>query len=151
MCHLIWLLLSLLSSKVTYPFMYTHGYHHLNTFRTLRLLLLLTEQFPFLWSSRSIKATLSIHYPGETTSASLGGCVITANHYKWWRHQIETFSASLALCAGNSPDTGELPAQRPVTQRFDAFFDLSLNKQLSKQTWSWCFETPVRSLWRNFD
>ena len=30
----------------------------------------------------------------------------------WWRHQIETFSASLALCAGNSPVTGEFPSQR---------------------------------------
>ena len=27
----------------------------------------------------------------------------------WWRHQMETFSALLALCAGNSPDTGEFP------------------------------------------
>ena len=34
----------------------------------------------------------------------------------WWRHQIETFSALLALCAGNSPATGEFPAQRPVTR-----------------------------------
>ena len=24
-------------------------------------------------------------------------------HLSWWRHQMETFSASLALCAGNSP------------------------------------------------
>ena len=29
----------------------------------------------------------------------------------WWRHQMETFSALLALCAGNSPVTGEFPAQ----------------------------------------
>ena len=34
----------------------------------------------------------------------------------WWRHQMETFSALLALCAGNSPVTGEFPAQRPVTR-----------------------------------
>ena len=27
----------------------------------------------------------------------------------WWRHQMETFSASLAFCAGNSPVTGEFP------------------------------------------
>ena len=27
----------------------------------------------------------------------------------WWRHQIETFSALLAVCAGNSPVTGEFP------------------------------------------
>ena len=33
-------------------------------------------------------------------------------------------SALLALCAGNSPVTGEFPAQRPVTRSFDIFFDL---------------------------
>ena len=27
---------------------------------------------------------------------------------------METFSALLAICAGNSPVTGEFPAQRPV-------------------------------------
>ena len=27
----------------------------------------------------------------------------------WWRHQMETFSALLAICAGNSPVLGELP------------------------------------------
>ena len=32
---------------------------------------------------------------------------------------METFSALLALCAGNSPVTGEFPSQRPVTQSFD--------------------------------
>ena len=42
--------------------------------------------------------------------------------------------ALLALCAGNSPVTGEFPSQRPVTQSFDVFFDLRLNKRLSKQS-----------------
>ena len=46
----------------------------------------------------------------------------------WWRHQIETFSALLAICAGNSPIPGEFPAQKPVTRSFDVFFDLRLNK-----------------------
>ena len=36
---------------------------------------------------------------------------------------------------GNSPVTGEFPAQRPVTRTFDVFFDLLLNKRLSKQWW----------------
>ena len=40
----------------------------------------------------------------------------------WWRHQMETFSALLAICAGNSPVTGKFPAQRPVTWNFDVFF-----------------------------
>ena len=39
---------------------------------------------------------------------------------------METFAVSLALCVGNSPVTGEFPAQRPVTQSFDVFFDLHL-------------------------
>ena len=65
----------------------------------------------------------------------------------WWRHQMEIFAALLALCAGKSPVTGEFPAQRPVTRRFDVFFDLHPNKRLSKQWWGWWFETPSRPLW----
>ena len=40
---------------------------------------------------------------------------------------METFSELLAICAGNSPVTGEFLAQRPVTRSFDIFFDLRLN------------------------
>ena len=71
------------------------------------------------------------------------------NNKSWWRHQIETFSALLAICAGNSPVPGEFPAQRPVTRNFDVFFDLRLNKQLSKQWWGWWFETLSHPLWRH--
>ena len=68
----------------------------------------------------------------------------------WWRHQMETFSALLALCVGNSPVTGEFPSQRPVTRSFGIFFlNLRVNKRLSKQPWGWWFETPLRSLWRH--
>ena len=66
----------------------------------------------------------------------------------WWRHLMETFSALLALCAGNSPITGESPSQRPVTRSFDIFFRLCLNKR-SKQLWGWWFETPSCSLLRH--
>ena len=45
---------------------------------------------------------------------------------------METFSALLALCTGNSPVTGEFPSQRPVTRGFDVFFDLRHNKRFSK-------------------
>ena len=65
----------------------------------------------------------------------------------WWRHQMETHSALLALCAGNSPVTGEFPSQRPVTRSFVVFFDLHLNKRLSKQSRRLWFETPSSSLW----
>ena len=49
----------------------------------------------------------------------------------------------------NSPVTGEFPTQRPVTRSFDVFFDLRLNKRLSKQWWGWWFETPSRPWWRH--
>ena len=84
------------------------------------------------------------------------------NHMPWWRPQMETFSALLALCKmtlskGNiSHVTGHLcreftgpRSQRPVTRSFDVFFDLRLNKRLSKQWWGWWFETLPRPLWRH--
>ena len=67
----------------------------------------------------------------------------------WWRHQMETFSALLAICAGNSPVSGEFPAQRPVTRNCDVYFDMHPNKRLSKQSWGWRFETQSRPLWRH--
>ena len=69
--------------------------------------------------------------------------------HTWWRHQMETFSELLAICAGNSPVPREFPAQRLVTRSFDVFFDLCLNKRLSKQSWGWWFETLSCSLWRH--
>ena len=72
-----------------------------------------------------------------------------SNLSSWWRHEMETFSALLALYAGNSPVTGEFPAQRPVTRSFGVFFDLRLNKQLSKQSRRWLFATPSCSLLRH--
>ena len=74
--------------------------------------------------------------------------ILTYHHWgpvtinAWWCHQMETFPALLALCVGNSPHKG----QWRTTLMF--FFDLHLNKWLSKQPWGWWFETPSRSLWR---
>ena len=45
--------------------------------------------------------------------------------------------------------TDEFPSQRPVKRSFDIFFDLCLNKQLSKQSRRRWFETPLCSLWRH--
>ena len=61
---------------------------------------------------------------------------------------METFSALLALCAENSQVTSEFPAQGPVTRSLDVFFDLRLNKHLSKQSWGRWFGKPSCSLWR---
>ena len=71
------------------------------------------------------------------------------NSLSWWRHQMKTFSALLAFCAVNSPVPAEVLAQRPVTRSFDVFFDLRLNKRLSKQSRSWLFETLSSPLWRH--
>ena len=68
-------------------------------------------------------------------------------HISWCSHQMDTFSVLLAICAGNSPVTGEFPMQRPVTRSFDVFFDLCL----SKQWWVWWFEMPLHPLWRHCD
>ena len=57
------------------------------------------------------------------------------------------FRVTGPLC-GEFTGPGEFPAQRPVTRSFDVFFDLRLNKWLSKQPWGWWFETPSWSLWR---
>ena len=67
----------------------------------------------------------------------------------WWRHQMETFAALLAIHAGNSPVIGEFPAQRPVTWSFDVFFNLHQNERLSKQSWGWWIEMPWRPLLRH--
>ena len=64
------------------------------------------------------------------------------------RHQMETFSVLLALCQGNPPVIGGFPSQRPVTRSFDIFFDMHLNKRLSKQSGRRWFETPYCLLWR---
>ena len=85
--------------------------------------------------------TIQLWFPSARTA------VFTPLSYSWWRHQMETFSALLAICAGNSPATGDFPAQRLVTRSFDVFFDLRPNKGLSKQSWGWWFDTPSRPLW----
>ena len=65
----------------------------------------------------------------------------------WWCHQMETFSALLGLCEGDSLVTGELPSQRPLIRSFD----VQLNKRLSKQSRRQSFETPLHSLWCHCD
>ena len=89
--------------------------------------------------------------PGDARSHGFSsrGIDLFLLKYSWWRHQMDTFSALLAICAGNSPVSGEFPTQRPVTRSFDVFFDLCLNKRLSKQWWGWWFETLSCPLWRH--
>ena len=62
---------------------------------------------------------------------------------------METFSALLIFCEGNSPVAGEFPSQRPVTRSFGVFFDVRPNKRLSKPWRRQWFETTSHSLWRH--
>ena len=67
---------------------------------------------------------------------------------KWWyhyiktkkscgRHQMETFSALMAICEGNPLVNGRFSSQRTVTRSFDDFFDLRRKKRLWMRL-SWC-------------
>ena len=67
----------------------------------------------------------------------------------WRHHQVGTFSALLALCAGNLRVTDEFPSQRPVMRGFDGFFDLCQNTRLNNKSRRRWFETMSRSLWRH--
>ena len=67
----------------------------------------------------------------------------------WWRHQIETFPRYWPVVRGIHRSPVNSPSQRPVTRNFDVFFDLGLNKTMSKQVWCWWFQKPSRSLWRH--
>ena len=61
------------------------------------------------------------------------------------------------IFCGTGPLCGEftshrwIPLTKTVTRSFDVFFDLRLNKRLSKQLLGWWFETPLRSLWRHYN
>ena len=90
-------------------------------------------ELPVIWNAIRSHYSHPQHvtaYPVHTNDYS--SCFLA-----WWRHQMETFSALLALCAGNSPVIGEFPVQRHVKRSFGVFFDLRLNKRLSKQSVIW--------------
>ena len=57
------------------------------------------------------------------------------------------FSTLLALCAWNSPATGEFPHKGQWRGALMFPLICALNKRLSKQSWGWWFETLSRPLW----
>ena len=74
---------------------------------------------------------------------------VLQNGHIWWRLQMERVSTLLALCEGNPPVTSWVPSQRSMTRSFDVFFDLRLNKRLSKQSKRQWFEVPLCLSWRH--
>ena len=86
-----------------YTMQYFHG---------VVVLSLLWWYFRFLFDS-SHQFTVPIFF--RITFIGIGALVSMLKcQWTWWHHQMETFSALLAVCAGNSPVTGEFPAQRPA-------------------------------------
>ena len=80
-------------------------------------------------------------------------CLTIVIHIRKWRFMMTSSNGNIfrvtgPLC-GEFTGPGEFPTQRPVTWRFDVFFDLHLNKRLSKQPWGWWFDTLSWSLWRH--
>ena len=73
--------------------------------------------------------------------------LVVGNHTMMTSSNWNIFRVTGPLC-GEFTGPGEFPAQRPVTRSFNVFFDLHLNKRLSKQPWGWWLETPAWSLWR---
>ena len=69
----------------------------------------------------------------------------------WPRDWHDVIFRVLALCEGNPPVAGVFPSQRPVTRSIGVFFDVRLNKRLSKQSGSRWFETSWCSIWRHYD
>ena len=64
--------------------------------------------------------------------------------------KLKHFPRYWPFVAGKSSGTGELPLQRPVRRSFDVFFDLRLNRRLSKHSRRWWFETPSRLSRRHY-
>ena len=103
-----------------------------------KLNVLLDKCWAWAWGNRWLNRVIGKQYVWYENTAWL--------HDDVRRHQMETFSALLAIYAGNSPVSGEFSA---VTRSFDIFFYLRLNNRLSKQSWGWWFETLSCPLWRH--
>ena len=65
----------------------------------------------------------------------------------WWRHQLETFSALLALFRGIQWS----PVNSPHKGQWRGALMFSWICALNKQSSGWWCETPSRSLWRHWN
>ena len=72
----------------------------------------------------------------------------------WKRHQMETFSAQLALCEENSPVTGEFASQRASNADFVVSLTWLLNKQSNDRRFattrlSYTYNELMKCLWHD--
>ena len=97
--------------------------------------------------SKQMKRNLN----ARTKSSAVAAVKVNSGQHSsisWWRHQMETFSALLAIYAGihRSPVISPHKGQWCGALMFS---DLRPNKQLSKQWWGWWFQTSSYPLWRH--
>ena len=83
------------------------------------------KQFSANWASQNGDIKSVVKNPHDQfNNVTLSNCFLTTSRHSLfdilWRRQMETFFALLALCAGNSPVTGEFPTPWPVTRSFDS-------------------------------
>ena len=72
----------------------------------LRVYLKPFPQIRYIWCKLKIPFNMHDAFSRETTNPSK-----TSKPTAWWRYQMKKISALLALCAGNSPVTGEFLEQ----------------------------------------
>ena len=84
----------------------------------------------------------------STSSAACDSCGKFA-HIMMTSSNGNIFRVTGHLCGEFTSPRWIPQTQRPVTLSFDVFFDLRLNKWLSKQWWGWWFETPPRPFLRH--
>ena len=95
------------------------------------------------------------HMGAWSVLSQYGGFVGMEPIWAWWPldRMMTSLNGNIFRVTGplwrQPPTTGEFPSQRPVTRSFDVFFDVDLNRRLTKQTRRRWFETPSRSLWRH--
>ena len=105
----------------------------------------------------------AVHLTRYTRCCVLHGAIsqrpFGLNDIRLWSPQTHLTSLMMTSSSGNIfrvtghlcgefTGPGDFPTQRPVTRSFDVFFDLRLNKRLSKQSWGWWFDTQSLPLWR---
>ena len=124
--------LHVLIHRLLCSLVHSDSLNHLNYYNMCRLdyamMLSATLWAPTRYETVSKHHAEIVKYWGNS---EIPGKLRKYRNNSWWRHQLETFSAILAFCVGNSPVIGEFPAQRPVTRSFYVFFDLGLYKCLT--------------------
>ena len=112
-----------LTYKTSHPYTHTHRY----------------MSNGMAWHDWSLINTIKYHM--------ILNMMLLCTSLPWWRYQMETFPRYWPFVRGIHRSPVKSPHKTP--RCFDVFFDLRLNKRLSKQSWGWWFMTPSHILWRH--